>query len=62
MEDSGWLHYDIANATSARVMAALLKLVPTSQITNGTDYLYFPLNQSEHLQEFGLSEADMHAD
>ena len=55
------LHYDTANATSAPAMAALLKLVPTSQITYGTDYPYFPLDQNKYLQQLGLSEADMQA-
>jgi 6-methylsalicylate decarboxylase len=55
------LHYDTANATSAPSMAALMKLVPTSQITFGSDYPYFPLNQIEALRKMGLPAADMQA-
>jgi 6-methylsalicylate decarboxylase len=55
------LHYDTANATSAPAMAALTKLVPTSQITFGSDYPYFPLNQWESLRTLGLSETDLAA-
>jgi 6-methylsalicylate decarboxylase len=55
------LNYDTANATSAPAMAALTKLVPTSQITFGSDYPYFPLNQFESLRALGLSEADLAA-
>jgi 6-methylsalicylate decarboxylase len=43
------LYYDTANATSAPAMAALMKLVPVSQITYGSDYPYFPLDQITHL-------------
>jgi predicted TIM-barrel fold metal-dependent hydrolase len=53
------LHYDTANATSAPAMAALLKLVPASQVTFGSDYPYFPLSQFAELQELGLSPADL---
>jgi hypothetical protein len=39
------LHYDTANAKFAPAIAALMKLVPASQITYGSDYPYFPLDQ-----------------
>jgi predicted TIM-barrel fold metal-dependent hydrolase len=55
------LHYDTANATSAPTVAALLKLVPVSQVTYGTDYPYFPLDQNKDLQKLGLSSADIAA-
>jgi 6-methylsalicylate decarboxylase len=42
-------------------MAALMKLVPTSQITFGSDYPYFPLNQIEAIRQMGLPAADQHA-
>ena len=41
------LYYDTANATHPAAMAALTNLVPVSQITYGTDYPYFPLDQIE---------------
>lgn len=54
-------YYDTANATSIPTLAALLKLVPASQITYGTDYPYFPLDQYKDLAKAGLSEADIKA-
>jgi predicted TIM-barrel fold metal-dependent hydrolase len=54
-------YYDTANATSAPTMAALLKLVPVSQITYGTDYPYFPLDQNKDFAKLGLSAADIAA-
>jgi predicted TIM-barrel fold metal-dependent hydrolase len=55
------LHYDTANATSAPAMAALTKLVPSSQITFGSDYPYFSLDQWKNLRALALSEADLAA-
>jgi len=55
------LYYDTANATHPAAMAALMKLVPVSQITYGTDYPYFPLNQIENLRQLNLPPADFEA-
>jgi len=55
------LYYDTANATFAPSMAALMKLVPVSQITYGSDYPYFPLDQHVTLAQAGLSAADFNA-
>ncbi|HMG77529.1 MAG TPA: amidohydrolase family protein [Xanthobacteraceae bacterium] len=55
------LYYDTANATHPAAMAALMKLVPISQITYGTDYPYFPLNQIDNLRQLNLPAADLQA-
>lgn len=55
------LYYDTANATHPAAMAALTKLVPTSQISYGTDYPYFPLDQIKDLRRLGLSDDDLAA-
>ena len=44
------LFYDTANATHPASMAALTSLIPMSQITYGSDYPYYPLNQIENLR------------
>jgi predicted TIM-barrel fold metal-dependent hydrolase len=55
------LYYDTANATHPAAMAALMKLVPASQITYGTDHPYFPLNQIDALRQLNLPPADFEA-
>ncbi len=50
------LYYDTANATHPSSMAALMKLVPSTQILYGSDYPYVPLNtQLKALDSLGLS-------
>jgi len=55
------LNYDTANATHPAAMAALMKIVPVSQITYGTDYPYFPLNQIDSLRQLNLPATDLEA-
>ncbi len=55
------LYYDTANATHPAAMAALQKLVPMSQLSYGTDYPYFPLNQIDNLRKLGLTQSDLDA-
>jgi 6-methylsalicylate decarboxylase len=55
------LYYDTANATHPAAIAALTKLVPFSQITYGTDYPYFPLDQIESLKQLNLGADNLAA-
>ena len=55
------LYYDTANATHPAAMAALTTLVPFSQITYGTDYPYFPLNQIDSLKGLNLAADNLTA-
>jgi 6-methylsalicylate decarboxylase len=55
------LNYDTANATSPPAIAALLKLVPASKVTYGSDYPYFQLDQMKNLEQLGLDAADLKA-
>jgi 6-methylsalicylate decarboxylase len=54
------LYYDTANATHPAAMAALLKLVPISQLSYGSDYPYFPLDQIDDLRKL-LPPSDVDA-
>jgi len=52
------LYYDTASATHPASMAALLKLVPESQVVFGSDYPYVPIDtQAAALWKLGLPEA-----
>ena len=54
------LYYDTANATHPSSMAALLKLVPSSQIMYGSDYPYVPLDtQLKALDQLGLNNNEL---
>jgi predicted TIM-barrel fold metal-dependent hydrolase len=56
------LYYDTANATHPSSMAALLKLIPDSQVTYGSDYPYVPMDtQIQSLQKLGLSASQVAA-
>ena len=54
------LHYDIASSANPPAMAALMKLVPTSQILFGGDYPYVPIAETAGgMTQIGLSVADL---
>ncbi|HEX9396016.1 MAG TPA: amidohydrolase family protein [Burkholderiales bacterium] len=51
------LYYDTANATHPSSMAALLKLIPGSQVVFGSDYPYVPIHtQAAALRSQGLAQ------
>jgi predicted TIM-barrel fold metal-dependent hydrolase len=51
------LYYDTANATHPSSMAALLKLIPATQVVYGSDYPYVPMDtQVKALHELGYGD------
>ena len=55
-------HYDTAQANSPGALAALLKLVPVSQVMFGTDYPYRPGSEVvEGLTSYGFSAGELRA-
>jgi len=56
------LYYDVANSTNSSSMAALMNLVPSSQMLFGSDFPYVPAAvTASGLDHFGLSSADLQA-
>lgn len=56
------LYYEIANSANAHTMAALLSLVPVSQIMFGTDYPFVPIEiTADGMHALGLSDKDLRA-
>jgi 6-methylsalicylate decarboxylase len=56
------LYYDIASSANPPAMAALMKLVPTSQILFGGDYPFVPIAETAvGMTQVGLSAADLQA-
>ncbi len=55
-------NYEIAQGNTAGQFAALMKLVPASQVMFGTDYPFMPgIEAVEGLSDYGFSEADQRA-
>src|ERR1700726_2664930 len=56
------LYYDVANSINPSSMAALMNLVPTSQLLFGSDFPYVPCAVTANgLDHFGLSLSDLQA-
>lgn len=56
------LYYDVANSTNPSSMAALMNLVPTSQLLFGSDFPYVPAAvTADGLDRYGLSPGDLQA-
>jgi 6-methylsalicylate decarboxylase len=56
------LHYDTANSAYPPTMAALLKLVPATQVLFGSDYPYLTIAQNvDGFAKLGLARGERHA-
>jgi len=56
------LHFDTASITNAAAMAAVLKLVPATQVMFGTDFPWLPAAAAlGELKNLGLNERDLQA-
>jgi len=56
------LYYDVANSVNPSSMAALMNLVPMSQLLFGSDFPYVPCTVTANgLDRFGLSASDLSA-
>lgn len=56
------LYYEVANSANRPAMAALLSLVPATQVMFGSDFPLVPIEATQgRLQELGLSDSDLAA-